>query len=695
MKLNINLLKRLIDLPSDDTVQTAELLDDLGLEVKGITESEQGTVFTIETLANRGDHLSALGIAREISSRNLTPIHIPAMVQELPSKSPTVILRLETEKCLKYGLLEIALGRNFAVSDEIKSICGPSDKPPIVDCLNYLQAEIGQPMHAFDRDKIDGEIRVVLSNHEEKVLALDGCEYVVPAGSIVICDRKKTVAVAGVIGLENSKVTEATTKVLIECATFDPVSIRLTARAMGISTEASYAFERGTDEGAIVDSLKRLGSVIQGGRGSVSSSEGAHLLGFNMLATRPVERRLINLDPKIIRTAMNRSKIGEVEVKSRLKNLGYSVTEVGKNFEVIVPSWRLWDVFDETDLVEDFVRAAGFNTVKLAMPPLDINIGELTPIEQLQETYEPVLLGSGFYEVITESLYSAVDVSMLAQYDETLAKSHIEIVNALERDCSHLRATNLVSYARLILQNARKGVSSIKVFEQCRLYGVTGRNKAIGSHPYGYEFEREVLTLAMAGRWYENDFRKAEDFEQRLALFKGVIESLIASFTLQPIAIARGEDGLLHPGRQARIIIDNSELGFFGEIHPGLAKSLGLKEGFLYAELDVDSLIKIRRPGFVPKLSELPSVWRDITVKVEPQGIAGETVQAIHKIKPDNLSCVSIIDDFRKSEEDFRRVSLRLIFQNISRTLSGSEVDSTMSEIVAKLNSKFKIELAN
>jgi phenylalanyl-tRNA synthetase beta chain len=230
MKLHVRMLEKLMELPECpiDTAGSSPLrhtFDDLGLEVKGVEASgDRGVVFTIETLANRGDHLYTLGVARELSARSLGQISIPTVAGQLSDRKTSVLVKRTTDKCSRYALLEMYIPNQMPLRNDVAVfIDEPGKRPAIVDLLNYVQLELGQPMHAFDASKIDGEIAIDCATQVEEIEALDGKSYKVPEGSILIRDRKKIIAVAGVIGCSNSMVTESTTKVCIEAAIFDPV----------------------------------------------------------------------------------------------------------------------------------------------------------------------------------------------------------------------------------------------------------------------------------------------------------------------------------------------------------------------------------------------------------------------------------------------------------------------------------------
>ena len=572
MKLALKLLQKMIVLPSEDAGETRRLLDDLGLEVKDVSEDSRGVVFTIETLANRGDHLSALGVAREVAARTLAGVKHPPVVAALPQKKAVFSLRRETDRCLRYALLEAEISPDMKLRPDVGSLLESADAlHPLVSILNYVQAEVGQPMHAFDRDKIDGEIIINLTTQEEKIEALDGKSYMVPVDSVVIRDRSKIVAVAGVIGCANSMVTDSTTRVVIESALFEPVSVRKTARKMGLVTEAAYAFERGVDPDGWLLGLKRAGHLLTGlGGGAADPSN--HLIGFSTASEIKVELPVIEVPLAFIRTQLGMPRLEEVQISSRLKHLGYSVEVLSatKNKEVlrvVAPAWRVWDVSSLDDVLEDLARSIGYSQIKLELPPLDYAIPELNDRERITSQLEPVLLGNGFLEVITKSFYSAKEAQLVEEYSAGKLPPHLTLKNSLESSYSHLKATNLVHAALMTEQNFRRGVQSIKAFEFGQLFG---RDRG---HDEEYPHESACLTLWQAGRWMAGEWRQPEKREQRVASFVGLFEQLFAALRA-PVTIVDGDHPLLHPGCQGEFRVGRKVCGFFGLIHPGLQLSL-------------------------------------------------------------------------------------------------------------------------
>jgi phenylalanyl-tRNA synthetase beta chain len=701
------MIEKLLELPecSIESAGTSSLrhtLDDIGLEVKGVeANSDVGVVFTIETLANRGDHLYAIGVAREISARTLAQISIPTVAATLSDRKSSVLVRRVTEKCSRYALLEMSLPSPMPLRNDVAVyIDEPGKRHAIVDLLNYVQMEFGQPMHAFDASKVDGEIVVDCATKVETVEALDGKTYQVPEGSILIRDRKKILAVAGVIGCANSMVTSDTTKVCIEAAVFDPVSVRKTARAMGLSTDASYAFERGVDPEGIVPALKRLVYLALGSAGAAKDVSGAHVIGYTYVEASPPEKRKIRVALSYFRQQLHLPRLEELEVVTRFKNLGYGVevASVGKDRELtlLVPSWRLYDVAGIDDVLEDIARSVGFNRVRQELPALQYDAPAHNPIETIQLTARPALRGSGFVEVMTRGFYSASEVALLDSLSKGTAARHVAVKNSLEASNSHMKLTNIVSLARILGANLKRGVVAPKIYDYTRVFAVP--DGVVSDEPrqrelLEYSYEHDVLTLASAGRWSDSEWRKVESLEEHARLFKGTIGQVIKSLGAV-FSVSKSEDHFLHPGMQASIKMGRNVVGVLGVIHPTIREACELRVPAMYAELDLRLVSKFMSKQELYELSDFPAVWRDVTLMIEPREQAGRVVRLIREGQAEHLKEVQIADDFTKSDESFRRVTYRIVFQSRERTLKSDEVDGAMTKILSELKEKHGILLA-
>jgi phenylalanyl-tRNA synthetase beta chain len=707
MKFHVRMVEKLLELPECllDSAGTSPLrhtLDDIGLEVKGVEASgDTGVIFTIETLANRGDHLYALGVARELSARTLAQISVPAVAGQLSDRKASVLVRRMTEKCSRYALLEMSLPSPMPLRNDVAVyIDEPGKRHAIVDLLNYVQQELGQPMHAFDASKVDGEIVIDCATKVETIEALDGKMYQVPEGSILIRDRKKIIAVAGVIGCANSMVTADTTKVCVEAAVFEPISVRKTARAMGLSTDASYAFERGVDPEGIVLALKRLAYLAAGSAGAVKDAGGAHVVGYTYLEASPPEKRKVRVLLSYLKQQLNLPRLEELEVVTRFKNLGYGVevAPVGKDRELMlgVPSWRLYDVAGVDDVMEDIARSVGLNRVRQELPALQYEVPARNPLESIQTTVRPALRGAGFVEVITRGFYSAAEVSLLDSLHKGVTARHVAVKNSLEASNSHMKYSNIISLARVLGANLKRGVVAPKIYDYTRVFAIP--EESVSDEPrqrdaLEYNYEHDVLTLASAGRWSESEWRKADSLEDHSRLFKGVVAAIVKSLGAV-FSVSKSEDPFLHPGMQASIKMGRNVVGVFGVIHPTIRQACDLRVPAMYAEFDLRVVQKFMGRSEGLELSDLPSISRDITLMVEPKTQAGRVSRLIRESQIASLTDVQIADDFSKADESFRRVTYRVVFQSRERTLKHEEVDAAMSQILGDLKEKHGILLA-
>lgn len=690
MRLHLSLLEKFITLPDTDPAVLRHISDDLGLEVKSIESGKTLSVLVLETLAHRGDHLSVIGIAREFSARYLSAIKYPAVVPELNDARLSLMVRKYSEDCLRYALMEMSVPENMQLRKDLEEYIENPDpeKHALVHILNYVQMELGQPMHAFDRSKVEGEIQIVNSEVEETVEALDGKTYKVPAGAILIRDRKKTLAVAGVIGCKNSMITPGCTRVLIESATFDPVSVRKTARAMGVSTDSSYLFERGADTDMVDYALKRVLHLASGGAGLVKSNDVAHDLGFVDVATGIPALPSLTIQLKRFKTAMNLPRLNDVEIVSRLKYQGYNVelTQDKKSITVKVPSWRRWSVQSAATVIEDFARAHGLNAAKPTLPPLDYEQPEPDSIDVILERIEPVLTGNGFLEVVTRSYYGAADATLIQDLDPSTEERQVTLNNSLDRGYSHLKQTNIIHAARALENYLRRGGEGARIFEVGQLFASPPPVES------NFEHEHTVYSLAAAGRWNDAIWKKEEPLEEQVARFRGVIVSMFQSLGAD-LRFTKSEHPFLHPGRQAAMMVGKIVCGFVGTLHPKIVHALDLSREVHFAELYHMPLLNVLGDHMLQEVTDFPAVRRDVTFKVSGRAFAGDIQSRIAGMKEEFLTDVAIVDEFRKQEEEFRRVTFRLTFQSAERTLEHSEVDSSMETIISRLKERDRLEM--
>jgi phenylalanyl-tRNA synthetase beta chain len=702
MKVSLALLSKFIELPSQETKILRPLLDEIG-EVKDVQfdTKTKDKIFNVETLANRADHVSILGIARELSAKLLTQIKLPAIASNLIEHKTSIPLRVLSENCTHYSMLELTGSSSMSLLSEVLhsslSDQETEKKHPIVTLVNYLQTELGQPMHAFDKDTIEGEIIVKDLEKEQEFLALDGKVYQLPKGALVIADKKKILAAAGIIGGESSKTTLETERIIIECAAFLPASIRKTKRAIGISTEASQIYERGSDYAMVDFAIKRLLYLLQGASVTAGEKSLCIPVGFTAYTeASPPKRRTITVRYNEIKRHVNLPRLADIEITTRLKYLGFSqdASSNEKQLVVNVPSWRMYDVFDEADVIEEFVKSFGLNRVKLTLPLVDVSIPDVDFEEDFKEKISSPLLGNGFHEVITKAFYASDKVALLDKLSKPLGDAaHIKIRNAVEKDNSAMKITNLIPMLEIADRNMRYEVSTVKIFETTRLFLKKGAEYVINTKSR-YEYEWDALCILQAGSWNRHEYGKDMSIEKKALLFKGILEEILETFGLTLSLSTSSSIPLLYPRAQSIIKLGALNGGFIGLVHPEILNAYEIRGDVLYAEINSKLLFDSRMVLPIREPWNFPSIKRDITLKVKLENESGSVLKNIDSMNISELQSIATVDSFRKEDEPIKRITYRLNFQLKERSLSNEEVENRVQQILKDMKDKFGIELA-
>lgn len=660
------------------------VLDDIGIEVKRIDTTGAAPILTLELLANRGDHHCYAGIARELHGRTGGGLCQPA-VRELTAGDSPIRLRNESALCLLYtatllestepGMLPPSVLQPLTAAG-IHSLTAP------VDATNLSNFELGQPTHAFDADTIVGGITIRLSRDGERAWPLfTEAPREIPAGLLVIADDEKILAIAGVIGCEESKTTAETTRLLLESACFDPVTVRKGKRALDIQTDSAARFERGSDP-----SLPLVGA------GRV-----AHLLethaGWRVIGTTGVvgdwtdPNRSLSLEPVRANAFLELSLTTE-EITERLQRYGFTVSDAADGLSVVVPPHRLWDVEFTADLYEELAKSVGYNNTPISLPAVGMG-AEPTPAERRRERVEEVLLGQGFFEVITDGFYGRDVREKLQLSEDHPLWAHVSTLNSLERGYSLLKNNSIAQAVSAIADNLRMRHSDIKMYEWTRTF-----------HPdpaaeNGTCTERAVLWAAICGQarptsWAGRE-RPADPW-----LLKGIVEDLAVELAL-PLTVAPsdGSDPLsscLHPNRQAVILLDGERVGVFGEVHPAIIEAHRIKRARpCYLELDADALVKpARRCSYVEPPVHQPIV-RSLAFSLPHRVAAGEIHDALLGSGPDWLAAVAITDrfDYTEGDQALRAMTFELTFSNEEGSRSSDEVNQQLVRLVASIDEGF------
>ena len=656
----------LLELPADAPVGE-DLRRYLGLDDHAIE---------IGLTPNRADCLSIAGIAREVGLLNALEVAGPAITPCEATVGAQVQVDLQaSQRCPRY-LCRVIEGVDLRrpsplwLQEKLRR-CGLRSIDAAVDITNYLLLELGQPMHAFDLDKLNGGIVVREARAGETIKLLNDQEVTLGEDNLVIADHEAPVALAGIMGGADSAVGEGTTRLLLEAAFFAPVPLSGQARSFGLHTDSSHRFERGVDYQLQRDALERatalLLDIVGGTAGPVTEATSDDIPSAASVRLREARiERLLGVT------------ISAEEVERILTGLGLGVTAVDGGWECTVPSWR-FDIAIEADLLEELARVYGYNRLPVSPIRGDVTLPAVTEARVGLREFRRALIARDYFEAIS---YSFVDEDLQRLFAPDLQP--VALTNPISPEHAVMRSTLLTGLVRAAQHNLKRQQARVRFFES-GLRFVPG--------PDGLS-QRPGIALLIAGPaaaegW--NSEARAVDFYD----LKGDVEALLQltgeaeSFRFEAV-----EHPALHPGQSAALIRDGETVGVLGALHPTVQKTLEFDAGVLVAEFDLELLSKGRLPAFEP-VSRFPALRRDIAVVVDEAVSAGELLSNVRESAGAYLTDLTLFDVYQGKGIDPNRKSLALglTFQNQSRTLDDDEVNKCLQQVVDSLREKYNAEL--
>jgi len=638
-------------------------------------------VLEIEITPNRPDWLSVLGIAREIAARKGRPLRVPEIALE--EKGPPVetissVEILAPESCPRYvaRVLEgIRIARSpFWLRNRL-TLAGVRPISNIVDVTNYVMLELGQPLHAFDLDLLEEERIVVRKAREgERTATLDGVERVLGAADLLICDGRKPVAVAGVMGGQESEIRPETARVLLESAFFEPRGIRRTAKRLGLSTEASYRFEREIDvEGSrrAADRAVQLMSALAGGR-----------LAAGALDVYPVRFRPRKILFEVSR--VNRllgTAISGDEMCRLLGSLEIGVEPAGgETCSASPPSFRP-DLQQAEDVAEEVARLHGYDAVPTCLPRAPVGLVRLDRERRADEKIRDVLVGMGFHEVINYSFVGRDRLALLGPSGGLGGGCDpVAVQNPLSETQGVLRTTLLASLLETVARNLRRKNRDLKLFELRRVF----LPAAEGPLPV----ERKSLAGAIVGsRGVPHWSRAAE----RADLFdlRGVLEQLFSCFGLEGFEWRENsKHSSLHPGCSGDILINTTWIGLAGKIHPAVREAFDIEEEVYLFEVELSGFASsVERSGFFKPINRNPFVQRDVALVLDDDIPWGRVQERIKALADSRVANIELFDLYRGAPvpEGKKSLAFRLTYQDPSRTLTDEEVNRLQETFLREL----------
>ena len=677
MKISIEWLKDYVDI-RESSDKLKEDLSMIGLLVETVSEIQGSSVLEVEVTSNRPDCLSYIGIAREISALYQRPLKNPP-VQETLAVSPEAIpYRIEIRDenlCPRYAGI-VMDGIKIADSPQWMQrrleAGGMRPLNNIVDITNYVLLEMGHPLHAFDFDILrQGKIVVARAKPGAGMKTLDDADRQLDGEMLMINDGEGPVAIAGVMGGLNSEISRSTGRVLIESAYFQPASVRRTSRKLGLSTEASYRFERGADWENIVPALARTCYLIEkiaGGRiaGSLQDIYPKKIEPVRILLHQAhvVSLLGVELTPDFI--------------ESTLLRLGFKLEKQGTSaWEVTCPTCRA-DMELEADLIEELARFFGYQNIPSILPPSQ-TAGTHSPVYTLENSIRNILVGQGYSEALNLSFASEADHLEFPSPEG----GRVAIQNPLTEDTQYMRTTLAPALVRSAKRNFNFDQRLIRLFEIGRVYS---------PGPDGAPGERNTLGILGTGGFAgQNWANPSPDFG--FFHLKGLIEVLmqglrIRSFKIKPTMAV----SWLNPRDAATLEIGGECVGFLGSLSPVLQDKYKLRQPVCLAELDFERLAKYAfAPMAYTSLPKYPSVERDMSIVVSRNTAYNAIYEGIDGLRIPELTGIDLIDVYEGEKIPSGSVSLtlRLSFQDRERTLTVDRVQDFVDTILSFLNKSY------
>jgi phenylalanyl-tRNA synthetase beta chain len=644
------------------------------------------TVLDIAITPNRGDCLSILGLAREIAALFDLRMKPPRIRPPRPPKAAAVPLSVQIEAadlCPRYAGLAmdgIAPGPSPVRIRRRLELCGMRAVSNVVDVTNYVMLELGQPLHAFDAGRIvDGAIIVRRAGGDGKIETLDGAARMLDPADLVIADRSGALAVAGVMGGRMSEVGDATTRIVLESAYFEPMTVARTARRLGLRSEASYRFERGVDRSGQVRALARAAELIR-------ETAGGRVAGPIIdVEPNPAPAREITLELPAL-TSILGVEVAPTEVRRRLTAVGAIVGAAGRNrLRVTAPPFRP-DLNETADLAEEVARLAGLAEIPATVPARLATVNPPSPERGFARRLRNVMVGSGMVEAKTIAFIAPADNERYPGFEIGDA---VRVTNPLSAELSEMRRSLLPGLLAALRFNLNREAAAFHAFELGRVFGMRGGMAGEGERLAGVSYGDYALG-AIGQSTIKANFWTA----------KGMVEACLRALGLdRRVAYEPAHDltPYFHPGRAAVVKLDGSVIGLIGELHPEEAHRLELSDPCELFELDYRKLLayesETRQPLVTPP--KFPAVRRDLALILDRDFPAARVLGTIAELNAPMLENVEIFDVYEGAPvpPGKKSVALACRYRGTDRTLTDEEVNRTHAALVEEARRRLGAEL--
>ena len=687
MKISYNWLKDLIEI-DNKPLELAEELTSVGLELDGYHETDGDTIFDIEVTSNRGDCLSHLGVAREIGAIQNAKLKIENYEDRKPNTENRNVVTIEdNELCHRFTariIHNVKIGDSPEWLKKRLAVIGERPINNVADITNFVMHELGQPLHAFDFDKL-AENRIVVrrARNGEIIKTLDEVERKLDETMLAICDAEKPVAVGGVMGGFDSGITEETTNVLIEAAYFDADNIRQTSRKLNLTTEASYHFERGVDIENLIRASNRAAELIC----ELASGEVGEFV--DVYPTRFVQNEIKSENIQQAVKRLSGLDIEENEIQRILNALG--IEKKSKNIYVS-PTWR-HDLAIEEDLVEEVVRIYGYKNIGEELP-FATSAGGYQSNEIRKKLLRRTLAALGFDEAIS---YSFIDTKYDGKFDlipnfvnENADDKFVTLTDAVIEGSIRMRPTLLPELVKAVRVNFNHKNQNIKLFEIGKVFSASNEENGLPN-------ERELLAIVLTG----NDIHQNKAMPIRELDFfdaKGALETALSSLNLAELEYVAENFKHLSKGQSAEIRFGERSIGSIGKLSDEISNEYKFKQPVFVAEIDLQTLLEAKQNAvaYFP-LPKFPSIVRDVSLAVKRDVSFSELRKAIEKQNFELLRKIEFVDVYEGKgvSDDERSVTIRLEYRSDEKTLLEDEIEKIHKEILSELEEKTGAVLKN
>ncbi|MDN6018814.1 MAG: phenylalanine--tRNA ligase subunit beta, partial [Enterobacterales bacterium] len=553
--------------------------------------------------------------------------------------------------------------------------CGIRSIDPVVDVTNYVLLELGQPMHAFDLNRLEGGIVVRMAKEGEKLTLLDGNEATLAADTLVIADQQKALAMGGIFGGEHSGVNEETQDVLLECAYFNPLSITGRARRQGLHTDASHRYERGVDPALQAAAMERATRLLI----DICGGQAGPVIDVTNEATLPKRATITLRREKLDRLIGHH--VEDAQVTDILERLGCKVSFANDTWQAVAPSWR-FDMEIEEDLVEEVARVYGYNNIPNVPVKADLIMTSHREANLPLKRVKTMLVDRGYQEAIT---YSFVDPKVQALLHP--AEEALILPSPISVEMSAMRLSLWSGLLSAVVYNQNRQQSRVRLFETgLRFVPDTAANLGI----------RQDVMLAgvIAGNRYEEHWnleRQVVDFYD----LKGDLEAILdLTGKLDDVQFKAETNPALHPGQSAAIYLAGKRVGFIGVVHPDLERKLDLNGRTVVFEIEWEALAERRIPQ-AREVSRYPANRRDIAVVVAENVPAEDILAECKKVGVNQVVGVNLFDVYRGKgvAEGYKSLAISLVLQDTTRTLEEEEIAATVAKCVEALKQRFQASL--